>query len=157
MALYRSYAMGVPLSLPDPQAQYADYTMWELDWVRGPEIANRIANWRKRLAGSAATQLPLDHPRPPRQSLAGGTIPLTIEHSTVEALRRAARTVGGTLFHALAAAYALWLHLTQTRPRSSSAARMTCATATTCSRSPATAPPRWSYDVTCRAKSPSPH
>ena len=25
-ALYRSYATGVPLSLPDPQAQYADYT-----------------------------------------------------------------------------------------------------------------------------------
>ena len=74
-ALYRSYAMGVPSSLPDPQAQYADYTMWELDWVRGPEIASRIANWRKRLAGSTATQLPLDHPRPPRQTFAGGTIP----------------------------------------------------------------------------------
>ena len=42
-ALYRSYAMGVPSSLPDPQAQYADYTTWELDWVRGPEVAARIA------------------------------------------------------------------------------------------------------------------
>jgi amino acid adenylation domain-containing protein len=110
-ALYRSYAMGVPSSLPDPQAQYADYTMWELDWFGGPEIADRIANWRKRLAGSAATQLPLDHPRPPRQTFAGGTIPLTIEHTTVEGLRRAARAAGGTLFHALAAAYAWWLHL----------------------------------------------
>ena len=51
-ALYRSYAMGLPSSLPNPQAQYADYTMWELDWVSGPEIAGRIANWRKRLAGN---------------------------------------------------------------------------------------------------------
>ena len=110
-ALYRSYAMGVPLSLPDPQAQYADYTMRELDWVRGAETASRIANWRRRLAGSTPTQLLLDHPRPPRQTFAGGTIPLTIEHTTVEALRRAARTAGGTLFHALAAAYAWWLHL----------------------------------------------
>jgi amino acid adenylation domain-containing protein len=110
-ALYRSYAMGLPSSLPDPQAQYTDYTMWELDWVRGPEIAGRIANWRKRLAGSTPSQLPLDHPRPPRRTFAGGTIPLTIEHTTVEALRRAARTAGGTLFHALAAAYAWWLHL----------------------------------------------
>jgi amino acid adenylation domain-containing protein len=110
-ALYRSHLIGVPSSLPDPQAQYADYTMWELDWVRGPEIASRIANWRKRLAGSAATQLSLDHPRPPRPTFAGGTIPLTIEHTTVEALRRTARTAGGTLFHTLAAAYAWWLHL----------------------------------------------
>ena len=110
-ALYRSYATGVPLLLPDPQTQYADYTMWELDWVRGPEMADRLANWRRRLAGITPTQLPLDRPRPPRQTFAGGTIPLTIDHTTVEGLRRAARAAGGTLFHALAAAYAWWLHL----------------------------------------------
>jgi amino acid adenylation domain-containing protein len=110
-ARYRRYATGVPLSLPDPQAQYADYTMWELDWVRGPEIAGRIAQWRSRLAGSTPSQLPLDHPRPPCQTFAGGTIPLAIDHTTVEGLRRAAREAGGTLFHALAAAYAWWLHL----------------------------------------------
>ena len=111
IALYRSYALGVPSSLPEPQAQYADYTMWELDWVHGPETAGRIANWRNRLTGITPTQLALDHPRTPRQSFAGGTIPLTIETATVEGLRRAARTAGGTLFHALAAAYAWWLHL----------------------------------------------
>jgi amino acid adenylation domain-containing protein len=110
-ALYRSYATGVPLSLPDPQAQYADYTTWELDWVRGPEISGRIAKWRSRLAGSTPSQLPLDHPRPPCQTFAGGTIPLAIEHTTAEGLRRAAHAAGGTLFHALAAAYAWWLHL----------------------------------------------
>ena len=111
VALYRSYAMGVPSSLPEPEAQYADYTKWELDWVRGPETAKRIARWRSRLAGIAPTELPLDHPRPSRQTFAGGTIPLTIDHATVEGLRSAARIAGGTLFHALAAAYAWWLHL----------------------------------------------
>jgi amino acid adenylation domain-containing protein len=111
IALYHSYASGLPSSLPDPQAQYADYTTWELGWVAGPQVANRIANWRKRIAGSMPIQLPLDHPRPPHQTFAGGTIPLTIEPTTVEGLRGAARTVGGTLFDALAAAYAWWLHL----------------------------------------------
>ncbi|OBF90840.1 hypothetical protein A5791_16070 [Mycobacterium sp. 852002-51163_SCH5372311] len=110
-ALYRNYATGVHVSLPDPQAQYADYTMWERDWVRGREIAARIAKWRSRLAGSAPSNLPLDHPRPPCPTLAGGTVPLAIEHSTVQGLRRAAGAAGGTLFHALAAAYAWWLHL----------------------------------------------
>jgi amino acid adenylation domain-containing protein len=110
-ALYRSYATGAPLSLPDPQAQYADYATWELDWVRGSEVAGRIAKWRSRLAGSTPSQLPVDHPRPPGQTFAGGTIPLAIEHDTVDALRRVARAAGGTLFHALAAAYAWWLHL----------------------------------------------
>ena len=111
VALYRSCAMGLPSLLPEPEAQYADFTKWELDWVRAPEIGKRIARWRNRLADMVPTQLPLDHPRPSRQTFAGGTIPLTIDHATVEGLRNAARAAGGTLFHALAAAYAWWLHL----------------------------------------------
>ena len=111
VVLYRSYAMGLPSSLPDPEAQYADYTTWERDWACRPDVAARITRWRSRLAGVTSTQLPIDHPRSPRQGFDGGTIPLTIEHTTVEGLRRAARTAGGTLFHALAAAYAWWLHL----------------------------------------------
>jgi amino acid adenylation domain-containing protein len=110
-ALYRSYTAGGPFSPPNPQSQRADSTTWELDCVRGPEIAGRIAKWRSRLAGSAPSQLPLDHPRPPCPTLAYETIPLAIEQSTAEALRRAARATGGTLFHALTAAYAWWLHL----------------------------------------------
>jgi amino acid adenylation domain-containing protein len=111
MALYRDYAMGAPSSLPAPRAQYADYTRWELDWVSRPEIAGRITRWRNRLADSTPGQLPLDHPRPQRQTYPRGTIPLTIEQTTVEGLRSAARSAGGTLFHALAAAHAWWLHL----------------------------------------------
>jgi amino acid adenylation domain-containing protein len=64
-----------------------------------------------RLAGSMPSQLPLDHPRPPCQTFAGGTIPLAITHATVEGLRRAALGAGGTLSDALAAAYAWWLHV----------------------------------------------
>ena len=111
VALYRSYAMGLPSSLPDPEAQYADYTTWQLEWLRRPEVAAPITRWRDRLAGVEPTQLPLDHPRPPRQRFVGGTIPLTIGHTTVEGLRRAAQGAGGTLFRVLAAAYAWWLHL----------------------------------------------
>jgi amino acid adenylation domain-containing protein len=111
VVLYRSYTTGVPSALRRPPAQYVDYTQWELDWIRGPETAKRIERWRDRLADITPTQLPLDHPRPSRQTFAGGTIPLTIDHYTVEALRTAAQAAGSTLFHALAAAYAWWLHL----------------------------------------------
>ncbi|MDT5204451.1 MAG: hypothetical protein QOD34_1087, partial [Mycobacterium sp.] len=110
-ALYRDYAVGAPASLPAPRAQYADYTSWELNWVRRPDIAGLITRWHNRLAGCTPVQLPLDHPRPPLRTFAGGMIPLTIEPDTVEGLQRAARSAGGTLLDALAAAYAWWLHL----------------------------------------------
>jgi non-ribosomal peptide synthetase component F len=70
-----------------------------------------VQRWRERLDGAPATQFPLDHPKPPLQTFTGGTLPLTIDHTTVEGLRNAARAAGGTLFHAVAAAYAWWLHL----------------------------------------------
>ncbi|WP_428340890.1 non-ribosomal peptide synthetase [Mycobacterium sp.] len=110
-ALYRSYETGVPLSLPEPPAQYADYTMWELDRVQGPEAAGRITRWRSKLAGSTPSQLPVDHPPPPDRSFTGGIIPITIDRGTVEGLRRAARGADGTLSHVIAAAHAWWLHL----------------------------------------------
>ena len=110
IALYRSYTLGLRPALPEPEAQYSDYTAWEREWVSGPVAAARIARWRGRLAGITPTQLPVDHPRPPRQQFVGATIPLTIEHATVDGLGTIARRTGATLFHALAAAYAWWLH-----------------------------------------------
>ncbi|MGO9380972.1 MAG: non-ribosomal peptide synthetase [Mycobacterium sp.] len=110
IAAYRAYATGQAFSLPEPEAQYSDYTIWQRDWLSGPTAAARIARWRGRLAGVTPTQLPIDHPQPAGQRFAGGTIPLTIDHATVEGLRGAARRAGGTFFHALAAAYAWWLH-----------------------------------------------
>jgi amino acid adenylation domain-containing protein len=110
IAAYRAYATGQALSLPEPQSQYSDYAIWQRDWLSGPTAAARIARWRSRLSGVTSTQLPLDHPTPAGQRFARGTIPLTIDYATVEGLRVASRRAGGTLFHALAAAYAWWLH-----------------------------------------------
>ncbi len=64
-----------------------------------------------RTSWVSPTELPLDHPRPLRPTFAGGTIPLAINRTTVDGLRRAAHAAGGSLFHALVAAHAWWLHL----------------------------------------------
>jgi amino acid adenylation domain-containing protein len=110
VALYDAYASGLPSPLPGPELQYPDYADWERDWADGPIAAARIARWRSRLADATPVQLPLDHPRPPRQRYLGGIVPLRIERATVERLRAIGRRSGGTLFHAVAAAYAWWLH-----------------------------------------------
>ena len=153
VVLYRSYTTGVPSALRRPEAQYVDYTQWELDWLRGPETAKRIERWRDRLVDITSTQLPLDHPRPSRQTFAGGTIPLTIDHATVEGLRAAARAAGGTLFPRIGCRLRMVAApLQRVRPRSSSARRTTCASAATCSRSPAMRSRRWSCAARCRGK-----
>ena len=49
VALYRDYTAGETPSLPEPEAQYSDYTVWERDWVTGQDVADRIERWRGRL------------------------------------------------------------------------------------------------------------
>jgi len=110
IACYRSYSLGQPPSLPEPEAQYADYTEWERDWVAGPQVAARIDRWRDRLADVTPTLPPTDRPLPAGHRFAGAAVPVALERRTVEGLRRIGRRAGGTLFHALAAAYAWWLH-----------------------------------------------
>ncbi|MGH3969748.1 MAG: condensation domain-containing protein, partial [Mycobacterium sp.] len=110
IAAYRAYAAGEALSLPEPEVQYSDFIIWQQDWLSGPTGAARIARCRDRLADLTPAQLPVDYSQPAGQRSAGGAIPVTIEAATVEALTRAARSVGGTFFHALAAAHAWWLH-----------------------------------------------
>jgi amino acid adenylation domain-containing protein len=110
IAAYRAYAAGAALSLPEPEVQYSDFIMWQQGWLSGSTAAARIARCRDRLAEVTPAQLPVDYPQPAGQRSAGGAIPVTIEAATVEALSRVARCVGGTFFHALAAAHAWWLH-----------------------------------------------
>ena len=84
--------------------------------VQGPdllddaELADRTAYWRESLAGSPLGQMPLDHPRSAQQSFTRKGVQLTINHTTIEGLRRVAQTTGSTVFQTLAAAYAWWLH-----------------------------------------------
>lgn len=111
VALYHSFADGLPVSSRSLPPQYAHYTRWELDWVDRPETKARIERWRGRLHGITPLQLPQDHPRPVGQRFASGVVPLTIDRVTVQRLRSAARKSGGTLSDAFAAAYAWWLHL----------------------------------------------
>jgi amino acid adenylation domain-containing protein len=82
----------VRVALTGHEAVAGEYTVSQTSWV-------------------SPTELPLDHPRPPRPTFAGGTIPLAIDRTTVDGLRRAAQAAGGSLFHALVATHAWWLHL----------------------------------------------
>jgi amino acid adenylation domain-containing protein len=70
-----------------------------------------IDTGRRTPAGSARNGLPLDQSRRSVRTMTRGMIPLTIDRTTVEGLRRAARLADGELAHALTAAYAWWLHM----------------------------------------------
>ncbi len=50
-ALYEAFAAGKPSPLPEVAVQYADYAVWQRQWLQGEVLEKELAYWRKQLAG----------------------------------------------------------------------------------------------------------
>ena len=101
---------GGPGALPDLPVQYADFAVWQREWLRGEVLEAQLAYWRERLAGAPRVlDLPLDHPRPALQTFRGESKAFTLPPRLSEALREVCRQEGATPFMVLMAAWALLL------------------------------------------------
>ncbi|HYG61206.1 MAG TPA: amino acid adenylation domain-containing protein, partial [Thermoanaerobaculia bacterium] len=104
-ALYGAFAAGRPSPLPPLPVQYADFTLWQREWLQGEVLQAELDHWRRRLADPPPPDLPADRPRPAAQSFRGGTLRFAIPRQLTEELRRLARDRGVTLFMALLAGF----------------------------------------------------
>ena len=70
--LCAGYAEGREAPLPELPVQYADYAVWQRQWLRGERLERELVYWRERLAGMAPVlELPTDYPRPAIQTFNG--------------------------------------------------------------------------------------
>ncbi|MFE7721962.1 amino acid adenylation domain-containing protein, partial [Nocardia rhizosphaerihabitans] len=95
--------------------QYADYALWQRA-VLGDEAdpasvaVRQLDFWRGELADLPdELALPLDRPRPAVRTLAGGTVPVTLDAATHARLSELARESGATLFMVVHTAFAALL------------------------------------------------
>jgi pristinamycin I synthase-3/4 len=103
-SLYRRFASGESVSLPELRLQYADYAAWERGITEGRAAEEALSYWRKQLSDVAEIELPKDRPRPRRPSHRSGVIPLEVGAETLDGLKRVGRSEGTTLFMTLTAA-----------------------------------------------------
>ncbi len=69
-ALYAAEVSGEPARLPELPVQYADFAVWQRDWLRGEVLEEQLSYWREQLRGATGVlELPTDRPRP---KVAGG-------------------------------------------------------------------------------------
>ena len=47
--LYEAYANGRPSPLQDLPVQYADYAVWQREWLQGEVLEAQLSYWRKQL------------------------------------------------------------------------------------------------------------
>ncbi|HYO12562.1 MAG TPA: amino acid adenylation domain-containing protein, partial [Thermoanaerobaculia bacterium] len=94
------------LPLPELPVQYADFAIWQREWLAGEVLEAQLGYWRERLAGALAVlELPADRPRPVVRSAAGGQLSAGLSSELSEDLDRLARRRGATLFRVLLAAF----------------------------------------------------
>lgn len=90
--------------LPDLAAQYTDFVAWQREWLRPERIATRQAYWRRQLDAVVPLELPLDRPRPSRQSSRGATVEWRTPPDVARAVKTLGRRDGATTFMILLAA-----------------------------------------------------
>ena len=87
-ALYESLARGLPSPLPEPPLQYADFTRWQEEWLRGEALRGQLDYWRAKLDGLSILELPTDRPQAADPSRRAGSRWLTLPGPLVLNLRR---------------------------------------------------------------------
>lgn len=108
--LYEAYAKGEDDPLPPLELHYADYAVWQRQWLSGELLRKQEAYWKTSLRGAPELlTLPMDRPRPAEQSYAGGTVPLVVNGAVTKALKALGLRHGTTPFMTLLAGWAALL------------------------------------------------
>jgi acyl carrier protein len=109
-ALYRAYSAGEPSPLPELEIQYADFAVWQRNFLQGEALERQLGYWRKQLAGLEPLELPLDYPRPAVAGYRGANLSFELSQELTESLKALSRREGVTLFMTLLAAFKTLLY-----------------------------------------------
>ncbi|MEM7534192.1 MAG: amino acid adenylation domain-containing protein [Chloroflexota bacterium] len=111
---YRAYIAGQQPTLPDLPIQYADFAVWQRDYLSAGTAGARLETqrdyWRKQLADAPALlELPTDRPRPPVMSYRGAHYAFELSADLTAKLNQLAQTHDATLFMVLLTAFNILL------------------------------------------------
>jgi aspartate racemase len=109
-ALYNAFRRGEPSPLAELEVQYADFAVWQREWLVGETLERQLAYWREQLRGVTALELPGEKTRPAVQSFRGAMLPFALPTELGKQLRLLSRREGVTLFMLLLAAFKLMLY-----------------------------------------------
>ncbi|MEJ6479893.1 amino acid adenylation domain-containing protein [Nostoc punctiforme UO1] len=105
-ALYNAYSQGEPSPLTPLSIQYADFSIWQINWLQGEVLQTQISYWQQQLkAAPALLSLPTDRPRLAVQTFAGGHQEFALSVELSNKLTKLSQEQGVTLFMTLLAAF----------------------------------------------------
>ena len=102
---YQAFLSNSTVFLPELTIQYADFAVWQRQWLQGEILENQLNYWKKQLtAAPPLLELPTDKPRPANPNFRGHSISFQINSELTEKLKLLSQKSGATLFMTLLAA-----------------------------------------------------
>lgn len=105
--LYRAFTLDSPF-LPELPIQYADFAVWQRQWLTEEIQKQQLNYWKEQLAGATPLlEVPTDKPRPPVQTFCGATQEFQIDQNLSDQIKIFSQQSGATLFQTLLAAFVI--------------------------------------------------
>ena len=107
---YQSVIAGEPSALAPLPIQYADYALWQRDYLQGEVMQTQLDYWQQQLEEVPPVHsLPLDHTRPLIKTAQGGVVFGQVSAQVSKQLNALAQQQGVTPFMVLHGAFSLLL------------------------------------------------
>ena len=111
--LYADISAGREPSPPELPVQYADFAVWQRQWLEGKALERMLAYWKGLLKDAPPSlDLPTDRPRPAVQTYRGAVHGLTLSPALGRELNELSKQENVTLFMTLLTAFQLLLSRT---------------------------------------------
>ena len=107
---YQGYLVGKVERLPELPIQYADYAIWQREWLQGKVLEEQLSYWKQNLSGAPKIlELPADRPRPSIQTFQGASQRMELLPRLTQDVKLLCHREKVTLFMTLLAVFQLLL------------------------------------------------
>ncbi|HET6977262.1 MAG TPA: amino acid adenylation domain-containing protein [Pyrinomonadaceae bacterium] len=107
--LYAAFKEERDSQLPELELQYADFAVWQREWLQGEVLDRHQSYWRQKLSGLKPLELPTDYPRLATRTPQGDSIAFSLPEDLSAQIKELTQRERVTLFMTLIAAFQLVL------------------------------------------------
>ena len=109
--LYEAFLAGKPSPLQKLTKQYADYALWQREWIKGDIFTEQLTYWKQQLSGiPPVLELPTPKVRPDRLTYKGDQESFSLSSALNESLKKLSHQHGCTLHTLLLAAFNAFIY-----------------------------------------------
>ncbi|MBY0463081.1 MAG: amino acid adenylation domain-containing protein, partial [Alphaproteobacteria bacterium] len=110
-SLYNAYAQAKEPSLAPLPLQYADFSLWQREWLQGEVLEQQLSYWKEKLLNIPdLLELPTDKLRPKELSYRGASYHYTFSKEIKDQLNQLAQHHQASLFMTLLTAFQVLLY-----------------------------------------------